>query len=124
MGSILRATVLSLVGTSMLIPYGVEAQRTPEPTTVVEGTALLETSDGPDYATGAKVILQGDSLIVSAVTDREGKFRFSNLDPGTYTVKTAYFGLYAEQKVTVEVGTVVQVVLQLKLPDLKAPPKS
>ena len=75
-GSILRATVLSLVATCLLIPYGIKAQRTPEPTTVVEGTALL------------------------------------------------YFGLYAEQKVTVEAGTVVQVVLQLKLPDLKAAPKS
>jgi hypothetical protein len=82
----------------------------------------LETPNGP--APGAKVIVQGDFSIVAAITDREGKFRITNLDPGTYTVEVTYFGLYAEQKITVEAGTVVQVALQLRLPVLKASPKS
>ena len=119
-GSILRATVLA-VGMCLLIPYGTQAQCSPEPTAVVQGTAFLETSDG--LARGVKVTVQGDYLIVSTITDREGKFRFSNLDPGTYTVEETYFGLYAEQKVTVDAGTVVQVALQLKPPVLKASPK-
>lgn len=121
-GSILRATVLSVVGMCLLIPYGAQAQCSPEPTTVVQGTAFLQTPDGP--AAGAEVIVQGDFLIVSATTDREGKFRFSNLEPGAYTVEATYLGLYAEQKITVEAGALVQVTLQLKLSDLKAPPKS
>ena len=61
---------------------------------------------------------------MSAVTDREGKFRISNLEPGIYTVEATYFGLRAEQKVTVEEGAEIEVLLQLKPPDLKAPPKS
>jgi len=119
-GSILRATVLA-VGMCLLIPYGTQAQCSPEPTAVVQGTAFLETSD--ELARGVKVIVQGDFSIVSAITDREGKFRITNLDPGTYTVEATYFGLYAEQKITVDAGTVVQVALQLKGPDLKTPPK-
>lgn len=120
--SILRAIVLSVVGVCLMIPYGTEAQCTPEPSTAVQGTAVLGTPDRP--APGAKVTVQGDFLIVSAITDRDGNFRFSNLEPGTYTVEATYFGLYAEQKITVEAGTVVQVALQLKLPVLKASPKS
>ena len=118
-GSILRATVLA-VGMCLLIPYGTQAQCSPEPTAVVQGTAFLETSD--ELARGVKVIVQGDFSIVSAITDREGNFRFSNLEPGTYMVEAAYFGLYAEQKITVEAGTVVQVTLQLKLPDSRPHP--
>ena len=119
-GLILRATVLSVVGTCLLIACGTEAQCPPEPTTVVQGTAFLQAPDEP--APGAKVIVERDFFIVSAITDREGKFRFSNLEPGTYTVETTYFGLYAEQKITVKAGAVVQVALQLKGPDLKTPP--
>ena len=119
-GSILKATVLSVVGTCLLIPYGTQAQCSPEPTTVVQGTAILETPD--QTAPGAKVTVQGEFLIVSAITDREGTFRFSNLEPGTYTVEATYLGLHAEQKITVEAGAVVQVTLHLELTDLKAPP--
>ena len=119
-GSIFRATALSVVGLCLLIPRGTQAQCSPEPTTVLEGTAFLETPD--EAAPGAKVTVQGEFLIVSAITDREGKFRFSNLEPGAYTVEATYFGLHAEQKITVEAGAVVQVALHLELADLKAPP--
>ena len=67
-------------------------------------------------------MVEGDFFIVSAIADREGNFRFSNLEPGTYMVEATYFGLYAEQKVTVEAGAVVQVTLQLKLPDSRPHP--
>ena len=121
-GSILRATALLMVGICLLIPCGTEAHCTPEPGTVVQGTAFLEPPDGP--VPGAKVTVQGDFLMESAITDREGKFRFSNLEPGTYTVEATYLGLYVEQKITLEAGALLQVTLQLKPPDLTAPPKS
>ena len=120
----LAAIVLLLVGSCLLIPRRADAQCTPEPTTIVRGTVYLDASDVPPYAPGAKVIVRDEFTIVSAVTDREGKFRISNLEPGIYTVETTYFGLHAEQKITVEEGAEIEVMLQLKLPDLKASPKS
>ena len=117
-------TVLLLVGSCLLIPRRADAQCTPEPTTIVRGTVYLDASDLSAYAQGVKVIVWDEFTIVSAVTDREGKFRISNLEPGIYTVEATYFGLRAEQKVTVEEGAEIEVRLQLKPPDLKAPPKS
>ncbi|HVN21172.1 MAG TPA: carboxypeptidase regulatory-like domain-containing protein [Dongiaceae bacterium] len=119
----LRAIVLLLVGACLIFPYGADAQCTPEPTTIVKGTVFLEAPDKPDYVQGAEVIVQGDTLILSAVTGREGMFSFSNIEPGTYTVEATYFGLHAEQKITIESGTVVQVALQLTLLGPKAPRK-
>jgi len=113
----LTAILLLLVGSCLIIPSVADAQCTPEPTTVLKGAVFLEAPDAPAYVQGAKVIVQSEFLILSAVTDREGKFHFSNLDPGTYTVEVTFFGLHAEQKISVEAGTEVQVALQLKLPD-------
>lgn len=117
------AIVLLLVGSCLLMPRRADAQCTPEPTTTVRGTVYLDASDVPARAPGAKVIVWDDFTIVSAVTDREGKFRVSNLDPGTYTVEATYSGLHAEHKITVEDGADIEVMLQLKLPDPEAPPK-
>jgi len=101
----------------LIIPYRAAAQCTPEPITVVKGTVFLETPDQPASVPGAKIIIQSDFMILSASTDHEGKFRFSNIEPGTYTVEATYFGLHAEQRITVEAGTELKVALQLKLPD-------
>ena len=114
----LRIAVLS-VGMCLIIPYRVQAQCTPEPATVVKGTVFMETPDQPAAVSGAKIIILSDFMILSAASDREGKFSFSNLEPGTYTVEATYFGLHAEQRITVEAGTEVQVGLQLKLPGLE-----
>ena len=113
----LTATVLLLVGSCLVIPSMAAAQCTPDPTAAVKGTVFLEAPGEPAYVQGAKVIVQGEFLILSAVTDRDGKFRFSNLEPGTYTVEASYSGLHSEQEISVDPGTEVQVVLQLKLPD-------
>ena len=94
-----------------------DAQCTSEPTTSLKGSVLLDGPGEPAHAQGAKVVIQGDFLILSAVTDRDGNFRFSNMEPGTYTVEATLFGLHAEQKISVEPGTELQVVLQLKLTD-------
>ena len=123
-GFTLTAIALLLVGSCLLIPRRADAQCTPEPTTIVRGTVYLDASDLSAYAPGAKIVVRDEFTIVSAVTDREGKFRISNLDPGIYTVEATYFGLHAEQKVTIEEGAEIEVMLQLKPPDLKAPSKS
>ena len=80
----------------------------------MQGTVVLDDVGKPDYVAGAKIIIQSDFTIESAVTDQHGKFHFPNLDPGTYTVEATYFGLYAEQTITVEPGIEVQVPLQLR----------
>lgn len=116
-GFSLTAIVLLLAGNCLVIPSMADAQCTSEPTTVLKGTVFLEAPGDPTYVQGARVIVQGEFLILSAVTDHDGRFRFSNMEPGTYTVEATLFGLHAEQKISVEPGTEVQVVLQLKLPD-------
>ena len=113
----LAAIVLLLVGSCLLIPRRADAQCTPEPTTIVRGTVYLDASDLSAYAPGAKIVVRDEFTIVSAVADREGKFRISNLDPGIYTVEATYLGLHAEQKISVEDGAEIEVILQLKLPD-------
>jgi len=113
----LTAIMLLLVGSYLIIPSMADAQCTSEPTTVLKGTVFLEAPGEPAYVQGAKVIVQGEFLTLSAVTDRDGEFRFSNIDPGVYTVEATYFGFYAEQKITVEDGAEIEVMLQLKLPD-------
>lgn len=113
----LRAIVLLLVGSCLIFLSTADAQCASEPTTVLKGTVILEAPGEPAYVQGAKVIVQGEFLILSAVTDRDGKLRFSNVEPGTYTVKASLLGLHSEQEISVDPGTEVQVVLQLKLPD-------
>ena len=121
----LTAIALLLVGKLVSwIPRRADAQCTPEPTTIVRGTVYLDASDLSAYAPGATIVVRDEFTIVSAVADREGKFRISNLDPGIYTVEATYFGLHAEQKVTVEPGAEIEVCLESKPPDLKAPSKS
>jgi hypothetical protein len=117
--SIFRATVLSLIGMCLIMPYGAGAQCAPEPVTGVQGMVFQEGADQPAAVAGAKIIIQGDFMILSANTDHEGKFSFSNIEPGTYIVEAAYFGLHAEQKITVEAGSELQVALHLKLPAAK-----
>lgn len=113
-GSLVRATVLSVIAMFVLVAYSSEARCTPEPVTTVRGMVTQDSFDSPDYVPGVKVVLEGDLMIVSAVTDREGNFHFVNLEPGTYTVEATYLGLYAEQKIIVVDGSEVQVNLKLK----------
>jgi len=119
----LEAIVLLLVGSCLIIPCGGEAQGTQGTTGAMIGTVFWGASDKPSYMQEAKVMVQGDTLMLSAVTDREGNFAVSNMEPGTYTLGATYFGLHAEQRISIEAGAVVHVALQLKLPDLEVPPE-
>lgn len=113
----ITAIVLLLVGSCLIIPSLADAECGSEPATVVTGTVFLEIPGEPTYVQGAKIVVQGDFLILSAVTDHNGKFRFSNLEPGTYVVEATFLGLRDEQKISIESGTEVHVALQLRLPD-------
>lgn len=113
----LRATVLLLVGIGVTMARGVEAQCAPPPETtgIVAGAVFLEEPGESLYVPGAEVLGQSDTMVLFSVTDQEGKFRLSNMEPGTYIVEATYFGLHAEQKITVEAGDLVQVGLPLTL---------
>lgn len=115
-GRVFKDIVLAVIVICFFGLCGARAQCTPEPVTVVQGTVVLDSPTKSDYVAGATVIIQGDFMIVSASTDREGRFHFSNVEPGTYAVETTYFNLYAEQTITVETGGEVQLLLQLKPP--------
>jgi hypothetical protein len=116
--STLRTTVLLLLGICLLTPCGLPAQDTTATTSRLQGTVFSGAPDAPLYRPGAKVSLYGDTGIISTITDRDGKFAFTNIDPpGIYFIEATYFGLHAEQTVTVHAGAVVQISLHLEAPD-------
>src|SRR5215469_6185015 len=116
--STLKTTVLLLLGICLLTPFGLAAQDTTATTSRLQGTVFSGAPDEPLYTPGAKVTLYGDTGVLSTVTDQDGTFAFTNIDPpGIYFIEATYFGLHAEQNVTVHAGAVVQVSLHLDLPD-------
>jgi len=116
--SILRTTVLLLLGICLLAPCGLAAQDTTATTSRLQGTVFSGAPDEPLYRPGAKVTLYGDTGVISTITDRDGKFSFADVEPpGVYFLQASYRGLHAEQNVTVHAGAVVQVSLHLEVPD-------
>jgi len=116
--SILRTTVLLLLGICLLAPCGLAAQDTTATTSRLQGTVFSGAPDEPLYRPGAKVTLYGDTGVIPTITDQDGTFAFTNIDPpGIYFIEATYFGLHAEQNVTVHAGAVVQVSLHLEVPD-------
>jgi len=116
--STLKTTVLLLLGICLLTPFGLAAQDTTATTSRLQGTVFSGAPDEPLYTPGAKVTLYGDTGVLSTVTDQDGTFAFTNIDPpGIYFIEATYFGLHAEQNVMVDAGTVVQVSLHLEVPD-------
>jgi Carboxypeptidase regulatory-like domain len=82
-------------------------------TSQVQGTAFVQNSTGPSYIANANVTLKGPA-VMETQTDESGKFEFLELQPGTYTVEVAAPGLVATQVVTVEMGKVAEISLDLK----------
>jgi outer membrane receptor protein involved in Fe transport len=68
---------------------------------------------GQSYIANAKVTLKGPA-VMEAETDEGGKFEFLDVQPGTYTIEVTAPGLVATQVVTVEMGKVSEISLDLK----------
>jgi hypothetical protein len=102
-----------LLGMWLVIPAGLKAQDgSATAANHVQGTVLLGAPNQP--LPGAKVVLVGDTTFSSRTTDQDGKFDFSNVQPpGIYFLEVTYFDLYAQQNVTVNAGSVVQVSIPL-----------
>jgi len=116
--STLRTTVLLLGGICLLILCGLAAQATTPGSSRLQGTVFSGAPDEPLYTPGVTVNLYGDTGSVSTVTDQDGKFAFTNIEPpGIYFIEASYKGLHAERNVTVHAGTVVEVSLHLEAPD-------
>src|SRR5215469_3124827 len=116
--STLRTTVLLLLGICLLAPCGLAAQDTIATTSRMQGTVFSGAHDEPLCRPGVKVSLYGDTGVISTITDQDGTFAFTNIDPpGIYFIEATYFGLHADQNVMVHAGAVVQVSLHLDLPD-------
>jgi outer membrane receptor protein involved in Fe transport len=100
--SVLLSTMQSLAGQSS------------ETIVQIHGTAFVSGSTGQSYIANAKVTLVGQPVTMETETDESGKFEFRNVQPGTYTIEVTTPGLTATQSVTVEMGKVAQISLDLK----------
>ena len=80
----------------------------------IQGTAFVSDSTGQSYVANAKVILQGPTVTMGTEADEGGKFEFRDVQPGTYTMEITTPGLLATQSVTVEMGKVAQISVELK----------
>ena len=109
--------LLTLLGMCLVLSAAV-AQSAPA-TGSVQGTVFVVDSEGRSYVPGAKVVLKGETTFSTAEADAEGKFSFTGLQPGTYTIEASQVGLRGEQTITVEGGAVVQVAMELKVPEVK-----
>src|SRR5215831_12773452 len=120
--STLRITLLLLLGSCFAVPYGLVAQSSATKASQVQGTVLLTQGNDPLPVAGATVALYGDTGVSLAITDRDGKFSFSDVrPPGFYSLQATLSGLHAERNIEVEAGTVVQATMPLEEPDSNAP---
>lgn len=114
--STLGTALLLCLGICLVAPCGLAAPATTITTSRLQGTVFLGASNEP--TPGAKVTLYGDTGTLSTVTDRDGNFSFTDVEPpGVYFLQASYRDLHTEQNVMVHAGTVVQVSLHLEAPD-------
>lgn len=90
------------------------ARESSEAKVQIQGTAFVQNSTGQSCIANAKVTLEGPTVTMGTETDESGKFQFRNVRPGTYTIKVSMPGLEATQVVTVEMGKVTQISVELK----------
>src|SRR5271165_3089287 len=101
-----------MVGLCLFASQAFAAQSS-NPTGQVQGRAFVQEAVGQSYIAKAKVTLNGPA-IMEAETDEAGKFEFRDVQPGTYTIEVTAPGLVATQVVTVEMGKVSEISLDLK----------
>ena len=107
----------ALIATCVLFPPSGRGQSAAQPGTV-EGTVLVVDSGGPSSLPGAKVVLKGSSALETE-TDADGKYSFSKVAPGEYTIEADFPGMHAEQAIAVLPGADLKVPLELKLVEVK-----
>src|SRR5215469_562083 len=95
-----------------LVPQSLGRQN-PEPAGHVQGTAFVQDSKGQSYIANAKVTLK-TATVMETETDESGEFEFRSVPPGSYILEAAVPGLLASQTVTVEIGKVAEISLELK----------
>jgi hypothetical protein len=109
--------LVSLVALCALLPLNARGQSPANPGTV-EGTVFVVDSGETSFLPGAKVAIKG-STTMETETDAGGKYSFSGVDPGTYTIEADFPGLHAEQSIAVVAGTEAKVPMELKLVEVK-----
>ena len=95
-----------------LVPQSL-GRENPEPAGHVQGTVFVQDSKGQSYIAKAKVTLQTASLMETE-TDESGKFEFQSVPPGSYIMEAAVPGFLVSQTITVEMGKVAEISLELK----------
>ena len=99
-----------------LVPQSLGRQN-PGPAGEVQGTAFVQDSKGQSYIANAKMTLKTPfktATVMETETDESGKFEFRSVPPGSYILEVAVPGLLASQAVTVEMGKVAEISLELK----------
>jgi carboxypeptidase family protein len=97
----------------LLFPLRACGQSSARPGTI-EGTVFVMDSGKPSLLPGAKVVLRG-STTRETEADAEGRYSFSAVDAGVYTIDASFPGMNAEQAVTVGPGAHLNVGVELKL---------
>jgi hypothetical protein len=78
---------------------------------IIQGRVFDEINNEPIF--GANVVVQGKG--VGAVTDIEGKFLISDLEPNLYNIEVSYLGYETRRIVELQVTNAVPVVLNIGL---------
>jgi hypothetical protein len=107
------ARLLFLCLSACLFAAQLVAGQMPVAISQVHGTVFVQDSLGQSYIAKARVTLKGPTDL-EAETDESGKFEFPGVQPGTYTIEVTAPGLLGTQVVTVEVGKVTEIWLDLK----------
>jgi hypothetical protein len=107
----------ALIATCVLIPFCANGQSAVKPGTV-EGTVSVVDSGGPSFLPGAKVVLKG-SATLETESDADGKYGFSQVAPGEYSIEADFPGMHAEQMVAVASGVAMKIPLELQLVEVK-----
>jgi len=80
----------------------------------INGTVFVSDSQGPSYVPGVKVTVLSSAISIEQDTNQEGRFSFSGLTAGAYTITAQFPGLEANQSITVETGKPAHIALELK----------